>query len=71
MTLALVSAVEQAQKLSPEEQDILAAILFEEIASEHRWTQSFAKSEDVLELMAAEALADYESGKSRPLDKLL
>ena len=71
MTLALVSAVEQAQKLSPEEQDILAAILFEEIASEHRGTQSCAKSEDVLELMAAEALADYESGKSRPLDKLL
>ena len=33
--------------------------------------QSFAKPEDVLELMAAEALADYESGKTRPLDELL
>ena len=71
MTLALVSAVEQAQKLSPEEQDILAAILFEEIASKHRGTQSCGKPEDVLELMAAEALADHESGKTYPLDELL
>ena len=70
MTLALVSAVEHSPN-PPEEQDILAAILFEEIASEHRRTQSCAKSEDVLELMAAEALADYESGKTRPLGELL
>lgn len=68
MTHALVSAVAQAENLPPEEQDVLAAILLEEIASEQRWSQSFARSEHVLEALAAEALAEFKAGKSRPLD---
>ena len=71
MTHALVSAVAQAEKLPPEEQDALAAILLEEIASEQRWSQSFARSEHVLEALAAEALAEFKAGKTRPLDELL
>ena len=64
MRHALVSAVEQVEKLPPEEQDALAAILVEEIASEHRWSQSFARSGHVLESLAAEALAEFNAGKS-------
>ena len=71
MTHALVAAVAQAERLAPEEQDAIAAILLEEIASEQRWTQSFARSEHVLEALAAEALADFKSGKTRPLDESL
>lgn len=71
MTRALASAVARAEKLPPEEQDVLAAILLEEIASERRWSQSFARSEHVLELLAAEALAEFQAGKTRPLDELL
>jgi hypothetical protein len=71
MTHALASAVELAEKLPPEEQDVLAAILLEEIASEQRWSQSFARSEHVLETLAAEALAEFKSGKTRSLDELL
>ena len=71
MTQALLSAVAQAEKLPPEEQDAIAAILIEEIASEQRWSQSFARSEHVLEALAAEALADIKSGKTRPLDESL
>ena len=71
MTHALVAAVAQAEKLPPEEQDAIAAILLEEIASEQRWSQSFARSEHVLEALAAEALADFKSGKTRPLDESL
>ena len=71
MTHALVSAVAQAEKLPPEEQDAIAAILLEEIASEQRWSQSFARSEHVLEALAAEALAEFKSGKTRPLDESL
>ena len=71
MTHALASAVEQAEKLPPEEQDVLASILLEEIASERNWSRSFARSEDVLEAMAAEALAEFKSGKTRSLDELL
>ena len=71
MTHALVAAIAQAEKLPPEEQDVLAAILLEEIASEQRWSQSFARSEHVLEALATEALAELEAGKTRPLDELL
>ncbi len=70
MTQALTSALAAATKLPPAEQDALAAILLEEIASENRWTQSFAKSELALESLASEALAEFRSGKTKPLDGL-
>ena len=70
MTQSLTSAVAQAAKLPPEEQDVLAAILLEEIASEQRWSSSFGKSEAVLEALAAEALAEFKAGKTKPLDHL-
>ena len=71
MTQALTSAVAEAAKLPPNEQDILAAILIEEIASENRWSQSFARSEHALESLAAEALAEFKAGKTKPFDQLL
>lgn len=71
MTQALTSAVAEAAKLPPNEQDILAAILIEEIASENRWSQSFARSEQALESLAAEALAEFKAGKTKPFDQLL
>ena len=70
MTQALSSAVAAATKLPPEEQDILAAILLDEIHSEQRWSQTFAKSEHALEMLASEALAEYRAGRTVPLDKL-
>lgn len=70
MTQALSSAVAEAKKLPPAEQDVLAAILLEEIASEQRWSQSFAKSERVLESLADEALAEFRAGKAKPIDDL-
>ena len=71
MTQALASAVAEAAKLPPNEQDILAAILIEEIASEDRWSQSFARSEQALEMLASEALTEFKVGKTKPLDQLL
>jgi hypothetical protein len=41
----LEKAVSRVSKLPPAEQDALAAILVEELASEERWTALFAKSE--------------------------
>lgn len=70
MTQALASAVAEARKLPPDEQDILAAILLEEISSEQRWSRSFARSEDVLEFLASEALAEFKAGKTKPLADL-
>ena len=46
------------------------AILLEEIASGQRWSLSFAKSAAFLDALAAEALADFGAGKTKPLDDL-
>lgn len=71
MTRALETALAEVAKLPPEEQDALAALLLDEIASEHRWSRSFAASPGVLESFAAEALAEHRAGKTRPLDESL
>ena len=70
MTQALSSEVAEATKLPPDEQDVLAAILLEEIASEQRWSRSFARSADLLESLAAEALTEFKTGKTEPIDDL-
>ena len=68
MTHALSSAVARAAKLPPDEQDALAAILLEEIASEQRRSQSFKKAQIVLESLASEALAEFKAGRTKPFD---
>jgi hypothetical protein len=70
MTQALTSAVAEATKLPPAEQDALAAILLEEMASEQRWSASFAKSQEALQSMAEQALEEFKSGKTKPLADL-
>lgn len=67
MTKLLEKVLNEASKLPPSEQDALAAILLNELASEERWTASFAKSQDVLERLAEEALAEHRAGLTKPL----
>lgn len=67
MTQILERALSEIAKLPATEQDALAAILLAEIASEQRWTQSFANSEAALEILAAEALAEHDAGRTKPL----
>jgi len=67
MTKLLEKVLSEASKLPPSEQDALAAILLNELASEERWTASFAKSQDVLERLAEEALTEYRAGLTKPL----
>lgn len=58
MTQLLEKALSEVAKLNEPEQDALASILLEEIASEERWTKAFADSQDVLSSLADEALAE-------------
>ncbi len=67
MTDLLDKAIQQVSKLPPEEQDAVAAILLEEVTSEQRWTDLFARSEKILERLAEEALAEHRSGLTKPL----
>ena len=68
MTKLLQKVIARLAKLPEEEQDAFAAILLEEIESEKRWQQSFEASQDVLEVLADEALAEHEAGRTMPLD---
>jgi len=67
MTQLLEKALKEVAKLPASDQDAVAAILLEEIASEQRWSVSFAKSQDLLAKFADKALADHAAGRTKPL----
>ena len=67
MTKRLETVMFQVSTLPASEQDALAAIVLEEVASEKRWSDSFAKSQDKLATLADEALAEHTTGRTKPL----
>ncbi len=67
MTKLLDKAISEVAKLPASEQDAVAVLVLEELASERRWSSSFAKSQDQLAKLAEEALAEYASGQTKPL----
>jgi len=71
MTTTLQQAFDKAAALPPDRQEALAAIVLEEIADEDRWQQSFARSQDALSKLAAEALEEDAQGHTRDLDEPL
>ncbi len=70
MTKLLKEVLAKLSKLSPERQDELAAWLLAEMEDEARWDKSFAESQDALEKLADEALAEHKRGETRPLEEL-
>jgi len=65
----LERAIEEAHKLSEDEQEAIGAWLLAEIESERRWDELFSRPpSEALERMAAEALEDYRAGRTSPLD---
>ena len=66
MTQLLEQALTAIAKLAPPEQDAIAAILMEELASEQRWANSFEKSQEALAKLADEALAEDQAGLTKP-----
>ena len=70
MTQAPSAAVASAAKLPDEEQNVLAAILLEEMESEERWSTLFAGSQNLLQQMASEAIQDFQAGRVQPIDEL-
>ena len=67
MTRLLKKAMSEVEKLPESEQDAVAALVLEELASEQRWTESFSKSQDTLAKLAEQALADHAAGRTKPL----
>ena len=68
MTQLLEKAFKEASKLPVVDQNALAKWVLEELKSEKKWELIFAESEDVLDKLADEALADHKKGKTRRLD---
>jgi hypothetical protein len=68
VTRLLEKAFTEVSKLPEQEQDTLAAIIFEELASERRWEEAFAASGEVLAQLADEALAEHRAGMTQELD---
>ena len=71
MTTVLEAALAQVAKLPPEEQDVLATLLLDEMQSEQRWAKTLSESQSVLKSLAAEALAEHRAGKTKSLDESL
>ena len=61
-------AFTEIQKLPGVEQNKFVAWILEELHSEQRWQKLFAKSENLLESLVAEAQAEYQAGKTEKLD---
>lgn len=68
MTKLLQQAVTEASKLPEKEQDAVAALLLEELASEKRWDEAFISSQHQLSEMARQALREFDAGETLPMD---
>ncbi len=71
ITTVFAEAIAEAAKLPVEDQNYIAFRILEEIAEEKKWTDSFARSPDLLAKMAAEALQEHAEGRTRPLEEIL
>ena len=67
MTQLLEKALSEVAKLPDAEQDAVAAILLQEMASERRWSEAFANSQGLLAKLAEKALAEHAAGRTKPL----
>ena len=66
MTESLQNAFDTASRLPDSEQDAIAAWLIAELESERKWDELFNKSQDKLETLANEALAEHARGETKP-----
>lgn len=72
MTTLLDQALTEVQKLSPDQQDSIAALILEELADEARWEDTFAQSHAALSRIAAKVRADKRAGRvhAKGIDEL-
>jgi hypothetical protein len=68
MTKPLEDAIAKLRQMPDEEQDAIAQIVLDELESERRWDELFAKSPEKLRELADRAWAEHEAGGSEELD---
>ena len=67
MVRNLEKAFAEASKLPDDEQEALAVWILNELASEKRWGEAFASSQDSLSQLADEALAEHRLDQTEKL----
>ena len=68
MTDMLKKAFDAASQLPDEEQDAVAEWLLAELASEERWEERFAGTQNALSVLAREAMDENQRGETEDLD---
>lgn len=68
MTQLLKQAYAEVAQLPESDQDVIAALILEELQDERQWQKSFAQFPDALARLAEEALAEHRAGLTQPLD---
>lgn len=68
MTPLLEKVLSEVYKLSPEEQNAIAAVILEELEDERRWNEAFAKSQDGLAQLAHKVRADIKAGRIKKME---
>lgn len=68
MAQLLTKAFEKAAELPEPDQMAFADFILAELASEQRWQRAFDSSQNVLEQLAEEALAEHRAGRTPELD---
>ncbi len=68
MTKLLESAIAKARQLPEADQNAIAQIVLDEIESERRWDELFARSPEKLGKIADQAWSEHEAGHSEELD---
>ena len=67
ITSALALAVERASKSSAEEQEVIAALIIDELESEEKWDSLLSNSKGKLAEMANRAISEHRAGKTYPI----
>jgi hypothetical protein len=66
MTQLLEKALQEVRKLPETDQNVIAALILEELADEQRWEALFARSPATLTRLVEKAEADIQLGRVRP-----
>jgi hypothetical protein len=68
MTELLETALTKIKQLPECEQNVIAALILEAIASEEKWDYSFSVSQDLLTQLSVEAIDEHSKGLTQVLD---
>jgi len=67
MTPLLEKALFNVNKLAPENQDMIATIILDELEDEQRWNNAFLNSQSKLSQLVKEVRADIQAGKIKKM----